>query len=399
MIGFRYSTIASVILVANAFLLRPAAFGQNLSSVALVVSVVFLFFHLFSAKNSRKNLYDLDNIRAMKKLIALVFFYLFYVLLLFVIFQKSNLDYLLKEIVLTVGVVISYSVFLSRTDINEKFFNLMATLVSIIGWSGFFTILISQFVDVQLLRVGGVEIEGYESYAGVDVGGIYFPFTMIYGNFTTGDFVFYRVSGFFREPGIYQAICCSLVLYEGLGRCSKMVLIGLILGCILSLSSIGVLLLPMTLALLYALKKRKVTFRIFFALLSIPFGAFLIMNLPGIGLADKLVTHSTSISDRTEAMLNGVNSLWINPLGYGLFGNASQNSGINMIAALGSIGVVGFILQFFILSGYRFNLNYSSICRIGFCVPIVVTSVFSQPIYGAPMVYIFTMVFFRKKYD
>jgi hypothetical protein len=120
---------------------------------------------------------------------------------------------------------------------------------------------------------------------------------------------------------------------------------------------------------------------------------------PGLGLVDKAISHSASITDRQDAMAmalpSGDMGRWL--VGHGLFYESTKsvaNTGVNAIAAIFQIGVIGFALYiatFF--AGAIGTRSYVQSCRyLTLISPFLVTSLFFQPMIDAPLV--LAVVFF-----
>lgn len=393
--GSKFSAVFLIILVFNLFFMRPAAFGQKFTAYSLFFSVIVLGVYVM-LKNKKYFLIDEGIYRDSSRLFALVGAYLVYVGVISVIFGKSNLDLVIKEIFTAILVVSTYSFFLLNKNNNKFFFSFFSSIISLIGYSAIVTLILAFFVNIDALQISAINTKGYEdnSETIISTGGIYFPFTMLYGQFTSGEIILLRVAGFFREAGIYQAICCSCLAYEFFTRRSKLIMFGLVAGVVTSFSTAGAFTLIMTVCLifLYQARKSRLALISFFFMVVVAYP--IVYYMPYIGLAEKGSTHSTTISDRYIAAIEGVEEVASNPVGNGIFRNTKINSGINLIASMGSIGLMGFFLQFMIVSGWRFRFKGAWSKRIIACSPLLITALFSQPIAGAPMIYVLTMMDF-----
>ena len=116
------------------------------------------------------------------------------------------------------------------------------------------------------------------------------------------------------------------------------------------------------------------------------------MYTPYIGLEDKAVTHGSSLSDREDSIRRGLDEVRRNPFGNGLYSSLATNDGICLIAELGMMGLFGFGCQVLLLSGLRLGpgMNWK---KVAACTPLLITALISQPIAGAPMMYVIGMVF------
>lgn len=377
------------------FLMRPTAFGQRYTIAAMVITSVSLMIYLFFKKDAliprNKQIY-----RHMIFLTSFITIYLIYEITISIYFFKSNLEFAGKELITTLVIVPAYSIFLIDRSKNRLFFSLFAILISALGYSAIVTFLVSRLTGIDALHFFSVDVKGYELSADavVATGAVYFPFTMLYSQFTSGDIDLLRVSGFFREAGIYQAVCCYCLAYEFFTRRSWVIMVGLLAGVVAAFSTAGILIMLVTIGLVFLFygKRSKINIVICIVLVAIAYPVA--FYTPYIGLEAKGVTHSTSISDRSIAISEGFKEFYNNPWGNGLFSSEKESSGINLVASIGAIGFIGFLCQFVIISGWRFGFNDASKKRMIACFPLLITALFSQPIAAAPLVYILTMVSF-----
>jgi hypothetical protein len=388
-----------VLLALNLFLMRPSAFGQQYSSAAIALSlaiaaVVFV---------RRGNLVtaDADLSHDVGVFLILIGIYLVYTFGVVAFVGRSNMEYAVKELLTTLSIAPAYAYALTDRRFNRVFFRALVRLLSVIGYSSAMTVVLAMIVGLDSLKLIDNVIAGYESnFDGVvQTGGIYFPFTMIYNRFSTSDIELFRVSGFFREAGIFQAVCAFAMAYEWLTRRSRLVLLGLLLGLTTSFSTAGVFVFLATCALMQMRLARNPVRAALMGIALSGFAYFALQYTPYIGLAYKNETHASSISDRTDAMREGVEGLLDNVVGTGIFSDDRQSANINMIAAAGSLGLIAFIVQVLILSGWRFRWNSVNRNRVVICFPLLITALFSQPIAAAPMMYVLVMVSCTKNDD
>lgn len=194
--------------------------------------------------------------------------------------------------------------------------------MGLIGFSVLFTSVWGVFFDVDSLYLFPIKVAGYEdtnSDLQLGTGAIYFPFSMLYGEFSSEDFVLYRFSGFFREAGIYQAVGCFCLAYESFTRNSKIIKFGLISGIICALSSAGIVMLFLTIGMIYLYGSKFSHKKLIVIIFSFIFLYPAALYTPLIGLNYKKDTHSESITDRVESVDDGINSIKDNFYGNGLF--------------------------------------------------------------------------------
>ena len=170
-------------------------------------------------------------------------------------------------------------------------------------------------------------------------------------------------------------------------------MLGAIVGAFAAFSTIGFLLLLITLGAIFIMRIRSLFAKLFLVFV-LCLGAYPVaLYAPYIGLEAKQDTHGASVTDRTLAMSNVWSVLGQHPFGSGLFSGREANTGINLVAATGQIGIVGFFLQFFMLSGWRQQRGRMGRLKLLICAPLLITALISQPIAGSPMMYILPMFF------
>jgi len=319
---------------------------------------------------------------------ALTAYYSYIFIISLAFSNPTFIDYS-KEVISNLFLCLCYFLILSNKTLNNKFYDLLSVAVSMLGWSSIATYILILFIPDSELIIHTIEIKGYSNGdSDFETGVVLFPFTMVYGKFTPGDFYLLRVGGFFREAGIFQAISCFFLLYEFFHNKRVWLMIGLAIGTILTFSTMGIASLFLALAIIgyYSIKKQSLRALVFIALAAITIPTFI--YAPYIGYAEKEKTHGESFSERSHSMSNGIEATSNNPLGYGVEIFRTQNSGINMIAAMGSTGVPGFLLQAFILSGISRQKSWH---RVAIFFPILITALFAQPLIGSPLIYILSM--------
>lgn len=391
-----FQNICGWLLVLNLFLMRPAALGQDYTNLAIVLGGGIVLCKLllegreadrFSRKQLRRSLY----------LFALLVIYYLYLFLVGIFSGVANDDLFVKEFVAIFFIFLIYVLALSNLKENHLFFRRLNLVVAVVGWSGVATAVLIPIVGLDSLHLFNVGVSGYQSADDVEVavGAVYFPFSMVYGAFSTDDFQLVRFNGFFREAGIYQAICCYCFACEFIGRRSKFVLFGLVGGVLISLSTAGVAVFLVTFGAASLLRRRLTGQRLVMLLIVVVAAVPVVLYAPYVGVLSKSETHSDSVSDRQEAVERGLSVVLENPLGLGLGGVKAKNASVNLIAALGSIGVVGFFVQLLILSGI--GGGGSARQRVVAFLPLVLTALFSQPLIGAPAVYVLLLTYFENK--
>lgn len=388
--------LVSLGLVINLLLLRPAALGEKYTSLGMALALPLTGLHAFH--NTRKTRYSNKTIRwDMGALLSLLGIYWLYISATSIWFEMSQLDWVVKELLTTVVTVLAYGAFLLDEDANRKFFKCLCTVIALLGMSSVITVVLSLILGSKdSLYLFSVEVKGYTEatlHQQTSTGAVYFPFSMLYGDYISGSVAFDRYCGFFREAGIYQAAACFCLAYEAFTRRSKLVMLGLAGGTICAFSSLGIALLALTIGVIVLFSGRRVrAWRVILTAIMIGLVYPVSMYTPYIGLADKAITHGASLSDRSSSIQRGLDDVRRNPFGYGLYSSLGRNDGICLLAQIGMMGLFGFACQFIMLSGVRLGpgRNWK---KMAACSPLLITALVSQPITGAPMTYVIGMVF------
>lgn len=378
----------SPLFVLLLFLQRPAALGQTYAGLGMVALILLTIAYL-AWKNMRVPRPVRSDMLVLGSIIAA---YLLYETAIALAFGMSFLPNFFKEIVITTIVVVCYAMFLSERSNNEIFFRQLTTVISLLGWSSAITIGLALVGDVNSIAMFQIPMKGYEGGEEVEAGTVFFPLSMGFMGIQLFDFPLIRFTGFFREPGIYQAVAAYCLVVATLASQSIFVRLGLVLGILCAFSTIGVAMLIAALGIAYFLRKRITFSRIAVTAAVLGFGVFAAIYTPVVGLADKGDIAEVSITERADAISKGLMRVAENPLGYGPFSSREANQDITLLAAIGSIGLLGFLLQVILLSGFRGELSRTTLERMGACAPILVTALFSQPIAGAAMMYVLIMI-------
>lgn len=383
-------------LVLNLFLMRPAALGQSFTWLAMALTVVLV--GLYWVCGVGRKAPTQSGLRfEMTVLFLLVTLYWLYEGPISLVFARTNLDFLVKEFVSTIVILVPYGLLLLGSNANRLFFRQFCTVMSLLGLSTLVTVVLTSLLGSRdPLFLMALSVKGYSADAAdptAAVGAVYFPLSMLYTDFVTGAVSLGRYCGFFREAGIFQAVACFCLAYEAFTRRSKFVMFGIVAGSIFTFSSLGVVLLAATLGLIFLFGARRVSpLRVLIAVAALSAIYPLALYTPYIGLNDKLDTHGTSLTDRSAAISQGLEQAGDNPFGYGMYGSTGDNAGICLLSSLGALGVLGFLCQVVILSGWRPGIT-PSWKKMAACLPILITALVSQPIAGEPVTYILMMAF------
>ena len=391
-----FTGIVSLAMVLNLFLMRPTALGETYTSLGMVLAVPLACLHI--RHNVKRTRYSNATIRwDIGTLLCLLCAYWLYICPISIVFEMSQLDWVLKEFVTTILIAAVYDVFLADVDANRRFFRTLCTVISVLGWSSVITVALSALLGgKESLFLFSLNVKGYTEvtlHQQTSTGAVYFPFSMLYGDYVSGAVKLDRYCAFFREAGIYQAVACFCLAYEAFTRRSKFVMLGLAGGTICAFSSLGIALLAMSIGTIFLFSGSRVSsWRVVITAIMIGMVYPVSMYTPYIGLEDKAVTHGASLSDRSSSIERGLQDVRLNPLGNGLYSSLGKNDGICLLAELGMIGLFGFACKFLLLSGLRLGpgLNWR---KVAACAPLLITALVSQPIAGAPVMLVIGMVF------
>jgi hypothetical protein len=379
--------------VAALFLMRPAALGQSFTSLSLiVVGLATAIIALHRSMRANPTSFRLDLNLSIAILVLCV--YWAYLTVLVIVFERTDVELFAKELVTTAIVGGGYAYLFNCSDYRRRFFRAFSTVMALIGWSGAITILLAVMLGgVERLHLGNLPVKGYSANASLTLdpafktGAVYFPFSMLYGKFTSGGVVLHRLNGFFREPGIFQAVALFCFVSEFFGRRSVIRLVGLILGVIMTFSTIAILLGLVTVGLAFAIERGLRLKSVLLSVLAVSSGVVGLFAVPYIGVIDKVKTHTASWEDRASAVERNLVRFSENPFGTGHFSGVQFGDGISLLAQISQIGLIGFACHLILLSGFKWQTTSRRVDLLAF-FPIWVTAVFLQPLAGAPMIYV-----------
>lgn len=372
-----------IMLLISAYLIRPTAFGQQYTTIGIAVSVVALVLHLVDVKRRGDKIIIPPQNAAVMFLVTMLFTLLS--LHTQIVGSFTNPDFVLKALIAHIVVIISFGIVLSENKSKYRFFRSFAQTLLFFISSYYITLLLSIFIPFESLKIYSLPVAGYEG----STGDTYFPFTVLYTFFGTGQgeqLLLPRLLGLFRESGILQMfIICVLFNLKAINLDRWWVKTLLFLGIIASFSTAGVAIFFGTLLLKFVLDKKFVT-----ALIILVITYLAVMYTPYIGIEAKSDTHGASLSDRSFAIERTIAQLEEAPFGTGLYNSTVKNSGINLLAVSATIGIQGFLLviiTYFVPMIYTDNRKQYILAT----APIILTSLTSQPILDAPLVYIMFM--------
>jgi hypothetical protein len=379
-------TVAVFFLLISLLTLYPSLLSANYSSYGTIISafsgicIVLLGFHSFD-----------------KLVLLICIVFLFSFLLGGFINTDSNIQSLFGNFVMMTVFTWLALLVLQNDSARLRFNKVFLWVLSLQGLSCGITLsLVVLNYDINNLFI--IDFMGHERVPG----NMFFPFSFGGTVFTTEFFQIIRFSGVFREPGITQLVYVYYIGYCLYFYKNKWAILFLYIGLLTTLSTTLIITLCFMLSSFYFFKLKKVFTR-FIVILAIPLIAILFYKIPYVGLEDKLITHTSTVTDRTQGfqyLLADLDSTYL--LGVGAYTEGeNDNASINFILSLRENGIFGLIC-FSIL--YVFPLFYFKKEKLKmFYVltsPLVLTFLFVQPIfYSALNLFFFINTYFLVKKD
>ncbi len=387
-----------MVLLAASLMLRPTIFGQNFSIYAVPLFIIaFLLEGLKGGDPKIKIWYN-------RKLVAV--YAIVVVLWVFLLLQATanwgyHYNFVIKAFFINIFPITICFVLLSNSRISYLYFRWFLILLAIPAASYIITVIAVQFITPESLRYFQISIEGYSH---TNSGSILLPITPVYSFITVNGYSLLRFQDLFRESGIAQAflawgfiVARNLFVRRWAVRTIRLLML---IGIIGTLSTIGLALIPIIIMLSIILdskimrderrrftltKTLKISIIGIITILAIGVGLLGVQNIPGIGLEHKI--DSVSGETRLVSTQIGLKKFLKNPIGVGLYNAHRKNASINLIAVLSEIGIFGvflYLLVFFIAIYYDENPSLIMAALI----PILATSITSQPLVDAPLLYI-----------
>ncbi len=273
---------------------------------------------------------------------------------------------------------------LSHRNVHDAFFSLWRRFLIALSISWIVTVALSLFVGLPSLRLASLQTLHYDVYE------IYFPLTFSYGVKDYDGIQLVRASAWFREAGIAQAFYASAILtIRELKTARQWASAALLfVGGMATQSTIGIAVVGVSAAVCMIRIFRHPAIRLAIlvpaAYLALA-GIQLTINDDTIGLAAKMETDS--YLDRATQVENGLRAFYENPLGYGAY-NTLVASGVNLVSSLGSIGLFGAALVLLNIAASIVSTE-SKVEKFVFVLPLFVTSLTSQPLLDAALMYVF----------
>jgi len=273
---------------------------------------------------------------------------------------------------------------LSNRRVHDLFFSFWRLFLAAFAASFVMTTALSMSVGLETLHIASLQTPHYENYD------VYFPITISYDVKDYFGTRIVRASAWFREAGIAQAFYASAILTMPKIRTARQWALALLLftGGIATQSTIGLAIVGIAAAAQLFRNFRDPWFRVVIAVPAV-YLAVIATNLAisdeTVGLASKIDTES--YIDRATQVEDGLRLFFENPLGYGAY-SAVAGGGINLISMLGAIGIFGAMLVLLNLTA-AIAFARDRIEKAVYVLPLFVTSLTSQPLIDAALMYVF----------
>ncbi len=375
-------------LLLVCFLLRPAAGGQSLTPVALLLIVAVAGVSLINSgfRVSRPSSHSLS--------VALLGIGLWVYLALYSVASGiGRTDFVAKSTIAHIVVIAASLLVFTDASSHRAFFRYLSICLMVPIVSYAVTASIAYFIGFDSLHLFSMTIEDYPG-----TGDVLFPITPVYTYIEVPGVRLVRLSGFFRESGIAQAFYgWGFVAAPFLWR--RVLLVRTIFGAgmIFTISTAGIFLLGILIIAVSVLaigmgasSRRRRALKLFSVAVvagAVGFGTYYVNeNVPVVGLKDK-EERSVSADDRYDANAGSLQAISEHPLGLGLYTSTIPNSTINLIGSLREIGLPGLFLFLALYLGPPLLLRhkwYALLCVI----PVLLTAISSQPLLDAPFAYL-----------
>jgi hypothetical protein len=364
------SIVRKILLAAITLLilnLRPAFVGQELNEAVILIPLVFLGI-----------LYILLKIPV--SVITKEKFVLFGLSLVFSLYLIAQALFIGTSSVLIaaqIGIVVVSVATISTFLFLPKDVYLVLKTITV-----FFAILaISQIITYSLFLLVGIEKTPLiREYTSIDADRMpwgfkwYFPITVTAGSEVVFGSKMPRAAGIFREPGIYQMFpIFSFFALDYLDiRHKKLLRVMFAFALFTTFSTAGYVIFLSCLLYKYFFVHGKRRILRSFVVLSVIMCAILVVwRMENVGVADKL------IDEPRVKIVQASSELFVsNPLvGIGI----AQYEGINFIAAVAGIGIIGAVLYLMLVWASISRYLWSNVLTL--YLPILLTAFFAQPMY------------------
>lgn len=361
--------------------MRPTALGQGYTSYACVLCIFVLCVHILGMIKNRNTVITKKNFII---IVTSITFWLYLVVHALLV-GSNGMDNVLKAATYHVLIIFTFAIILSSKKENFLFFHWFIKILFFFSLSYTITVVLGTFVGgIENLHLFNFKIETYNHPALV-----YFPFTSLSSFMIVGNIHLPRFLGMFREPGILQAfLIWAFFNLEQYKLNSKKIKFTLAIGIFGTFSTAGIAIFIGTIAMKYFLNRKVLK-----SILIVSFCIIALVYTPYIGVKSKSINAAASVDERSYATKVGLEKFMDNPIGTGMYNHGDYdmyNAGINLLSSSYMIGAIGLflILLVYFLPMYKYPFKTAYLVGI---TPLLITSLYSQPILDAPLVYIMLM--------
>ncbi|SCW52173.1 hypothetical protein SAMN04487970_101250 [Paenibacillus tianmuensis] len=373
-----------LLLLIATFMMRPTAFGQSMSSLAIVISLGAVYFHI-AEHSIKKNLRFARHIQFVLVVSVVMWVYFFSHA---GIHSGLNFDFVVKATVTHIVILFSFALILSEEKANQMYFRGFIFIMMAFVISYYITLALSFVIPWEALFMFKIDVESYET-----TGKTYFPFTVLYSFIEMPGLNLPRLLGLFRESGIFQAfLIWALFCLKSYGLNRGWIKVVLFLGVGATLSTTGLAIYFVALALRYMLDRRSVK-----AVLIFSFMFYAAFYAPFIGLNEKSEKLGASVTDRSDATLEGLRLFLDHPFGTGMYNAGYSNVdqlGINLLSSMYMIGIIGVLLVLIVYFATAATVENKKEYFVAI-TPLFMTLLISQPVLDAPLFYIMLMAAYK----
>ncbi|MEI5639560.1 MULTISPECIES: hypothetical protein [unclassified Pseudoalteromonas] len=370
---FLISSLLMVFLITTLMFLRPSLFAQNYAYIGLVTSClsIFLITLYCKVKLSRA---------ALRYLLIFILFWCS--LLISTLFNQGGLLVFLSSVVTNLIPIVCFLLWFSTNNRKIDILLVLSKVVAFLGVSSLIT-----FIIYSVMGAGGLLLYKFEIFEYPNAGLLYLPFSIASGEFNTNGLTLLRFSSFMREPGIMQALATFCYSYTSIFYSrKKWILTGCFIAMFLTFSIPGYTVFLISIFFIHLVRSNNKVGSILYGFIVFMISIAVFLFAPYIGYYAKKTSHTSSISGRTDALLNGFQNFINTPFGIGYLKDDSSVLGnINLIASLGYIGFHNFLLVIIL---YVFPLfivgKNGSYKYLAITLPFFITMLFFQPLFDTP---------------
>jgi hypothetical protein len=382
----RRATVVIVLCVIN---MQPGLVG-TVSNKPLIMVGCLLALYLLSSTQSRGYRPRAYRPRAYRRVpphlgiaLVLMIFLSVRVLADYRAMQTAHVGYMLITFCLAaVGAFAGEAV--SHSGNQGLALEVFVYFIALVAISACSTALISAVYPLSELQLTTLAL-GRSGDAGIDHWEMYFPLTFTNGATWLGNRLLPRVTGVFREPGIFQMYLIMALVISHLKtiKYGRAVRVLVVIALFLTFSSIGY---PLAVATaVYVLivgRRRALLTKVAVVALAIV-ALIVVWQFGPLAYQSKVYEHQDTPESRVTAAQNSISALLKHPLlGTGFFVDQPGDLGLegsSVIASVHMFGLVGLVLYAGVVAA-ALERNYRPLTA-AMLLPIFGTMLFAQPLH------------------